>query len=60
VKTTHGTCRRFAKVLPTLSNPAVLELEDETDVNSQVLAVSLRAVVLRACESITEGGSVFM
>ena len=35
-------------MLPTLSHPAVLELEDETHVNIQVLAVSLRAVALDA------------
>jgi hypothetical protein len=35
-------------VLPTLGHPAVLELEDEATVNSQVLAVSLRVVVVNA------------
>ena len=37
-----------AEVLRTLGDPAVLELEDEAAVNSQVLAVSLRAVVMNA------------
>jgi hypothetical protein len=35
-------------VLPTLGHTAVLELEDQTHVNVQVLAVSLRAVALKA------------
>jgi hypothetical protein len=35
-------------VLPTVSNPAVLELEDEAVVNIQLLAVPLRGVVMKA------------
>jgi hypothetical protein len=35
-------------VLPTLDHTPVLELEDETHVDVQVLAVSLRAVALNA------------
>ena len=35
-------------MLPTVSNPAVLDLEDEAAVNVQVLAFSLRAVVMNA------------
>ena len=37
-----------AKVLPTVSHPAVLELEDEATINIQVIAVSLPAVVVNA------------
>src|SRR5439155_8602610 len=33
-------------VLPTVNNPAVLELEDDAAVNIQMLAVPLRAVVM--------------
>jgi hypothetical protein len=36
------------KVLPTVSNPAVLELEDDAVANIQMLAVSLRAAALDA------------
>src|SRR5207244_1979860 len=36
------------KVLPTVSNPAVLELEDNAVANIQVLAVSLRGAALDA------------
>ena len=36
------------KVLPTVNNPAVLELEDDAAANIQVLAVPLRAVVMNA------------
>jgi hypothetical protein len=36
------------KVLPTVSDPAILDLEDEATVNVQALAVSLRAVVMNA------------
>src|SRR3989442_13712895 len=36
------------KVLPTVSNPAVLELEDNAVANIQVLAVSLRSAALDA------------
>ena len=35
-------------MLPTVSNPAVLELEDEAAINIQVLAASLPAVVMNA------------
>jgi len=35
-------------VLPTVNNPAVLELEDDAAANIQVLAVPLRAVVMNA------------
>ena len=38
----------IVKVVRTLSNPAVLELEDQTRVNSEALAVSLRADVVDA------------
>ena len=33
-------------MLPTVNNPAVLELEDDAAVNIQMLAVPLRAVVM--------------
>src|SRR3989441_9776141 len=36
------------KVLPTVRNPAVLELEDNTVANIQVLAASLRGAALDA------------
>jgi hypothetical protein len=36
------------KVLPTVSNPAVLELKGDAVANIQVLAVSLRAAALDA------------
>src|SRR3990172_12560357 len=36
------------KVLPTASNPAVLELEEDTAVCIQALAFSFRAVVMNA------------
>jgi len=36
------------KVLPTVSNPAVLELKDDAAINIQALAASLRAVVMSA------------
>ena len=35
-------------MLPTVNNPAVLELEDEAAGNIQVLAAPLRAVVMNA------------
>ena len=35
-------------MLPTVRNPAVLELEDDAAVNIQLLAVSLRSVVMNA------------
>ena len=35
-------------MLPTVNNPAVLELEDDAAANIQVLAVPLRAVVMNA------------
>ncbi len=35
-------------MLPTVSNPAVLEFEDDAEVNIQLFAVSLRAVALNA------------
>ena len=50
-------------MLPTVSNPAVLELEDEAAVNIQLLAVSLPAAAMNAdhaaviiCEQVLQFG----
>src|SRR2546423_13619760 len=40
------------KVLPTVSNPAVLELEDNAVANIQVLAVSIRGAALDADDAV--------
>jgi hypothetical protein len=41
-------------VLPTVSNPAVLELEDETAFNIQLLAAPLRGVVMNGNHAVRE------
>src|SRR5207248_10684228 len=42
----------IAKVLRTLSNPTVLELEDEDAVNRELLAVPLPGVVMNANDTV--------